>query len=452
MGSKNYFSLDLLKSAEKIYKAALAEVEPENLIKKSVLIDKEKLIVQDRSFDLGSFKNIFLVSIGKAAPFMAKSLMEIIGTRVKEGIAVCRPQVPISIEKISCLPASHPLPDEKSLKAARSILKLAEGIGENDLLFVLISGGGSAQICFPAEGISLDEKRLVTDMLLKAGANITELNTVRKHLSRIKGGRLAKAAFPGTVVSLVISDVIHNDLESIASGPVYWDSSTYYDAFQVLKKYEMWDKAPVSVQEVIKKGMEYKVEETVKKEDPVFKRVHNFIIGDNLKALRAAKNEAEKLGFKTLILTSSDQGEAKDAAKNYVSLLENLVQAKKEDSRYLCLLTGGELTVTVEGDGLGGRNQEFVLAVFAEIKNRLEGVVDWLVLSLGSDGIDGPTDAAGALVRPSTFKKARDLSLNPREYLDNNDSYNFFKQIGDLIVTGPTRTNVMDLRLFLVKK
>ncbi|MCK4828414.1 glycerate kinase, partial [bacterium] len=370
----------------------------------------------------------------------------------KEGIVVCLPQVLISLEKISCLPASHPLPDEKSLKAARSILKLAEGIGENDLLFVLISGGGSAQICFPAEGISLDEKRLVTDMLLKAGANITELNTVRKHLSRIKGGRLAKTAFPGTVVSLVISDVIHNDLESIASGPVYWDSSTYYDTFQVLKKYEMWDKVPVSVQEVIKKGMEYKVEETVKKEDPVFKRVHNFIIGDNLKALRAAKNEAEKLGFKALILTSSDQGEAKDAAKNYVSLFENLVQAKKEDSRYLCLLTGGELTVTVEGDGLGGRNQEFVLAVFAEIENRLEGVVDWLVLSLGSDGIDGPTDAAGALVRPSTFKKARDLNLNPREYLDNNDSYNFFKQIGDLIVTGPTRTNVMDLRLFLVKK
>jgi len=452
MDSRNLNSLGLSKSAEKIYKAALAEVEPENLIKKNVLIDKEKLIVQNRSFDLDSFKNIFLVSIGKAAPFMAKSLMEIIGTRVKEGIAVCLPQVLISLEKISCLPASHPLPDEKSLKAARSILKLAEGIEKNDLLFVLISGGGSAQICFPAEGISLDEKRLVTDMLLKAGANITELNTVRKHLSRIKGGRLAKAAFPGTVVSLVISDVIHNDLESIASGPVYWDSSTYHDTFQVLKKYEMWDKAPVSVQEVIKKGMEYKVEETVKKEDPVFKRVHNFIIGDNLKALRAAKNEAEKLGFKTLILTSSDQGEAKDVAKNYVSLLENLVQAKKEDSRYLCLLTGGELTVTVEGDGLGGRNQEFVLAVLAEIENRLEGVVDWLLLSLGSDGIDGPTDAAGALVRPSTFKKARDLNLNPREYLDNNDSYNFFKQIGDLIVTGPTHTNVMDLRLFLVKK
>ena len=452
MASEGAPKLDLLKSAEKIYKAALAEVEPENLIKKNVSVSNGRLTVQNRSFGLDSFHDIFLVSIGKAAPFMAKSFMEVLGDRVKEGITVCLPQIHTSLNKIACLPASHPLPDEKSLEAARRILELASRVGEKDLLFILISGGGSAQICLPAQGVSLEEKRLVTEMLLKAGANITELNTVRKHLSRIKGGRLAQAAFPGTVVSLIISDVIHNDLESIASGPAYWDSSTYDDASQVLKKYGLWDKAPVSIQGVIEKGMKKKVEETVSREDPVFKRVHNFIIGDNLEALRAARRKAEKLGFKTLIVTSADQGEARNTARNYVSLLINVVQAKKEGSRRLCLLAGGELTVTVRGKGRGGRNQEFVLAALVEIENRLKKVVDWLILSLGSDGIDGPTDAAGAWGIPATFEKVKSLRLDPRKYLDDNDSYNFFKQAGGLIITGPTRTNVMDIRLFLIEK
>jgi glycerate 2-kinase len=451
MAGKEITDSELFRKAEKIYKAALSEVDPENLIKKNVSVQDGELVIKNKSFDLGRFDNIFLVSIGKAAPFMAEGLQDVLGDRIKEGISLYLPQNKITLKNITSLPASHPLPDERSLQAAQSILSLVEKMGEKDLLFVLISGGGSAQISLPAEGVSIEEKRLITDELLKAGAEITELNTVRKHLSRIKGGRLAQEAFPATVISLVISDVRGNDLENIASGPTHWDSSTYADAFQVLKKYKLWDGAPVSIKTVIERGIQKKTQETAKHEAPVFKQVHNIIIGDNHEALRAAQGEARKLGFRSLILTSSDQGEARDAAKNYVSLFVNFLQSEKTASQPLCYLAGGELTVTVKGKGTGGRNQEFVLAALIEMKKTHHEERRWLILSIGTDGIDGPTDAAGAWITPSVLKLTEELSLDPDEYLDNNDSYNFFKKAGRLIYTGPTHTNVMDLRLFLIE-
>lgn len=440
----------LMEYAERIFKAGLEEVEPESLIRKSVSLQGEKIVIQGQSFDLARFDRIFLVSVGKAAPFMAKSLADILGKRLEAGIAVCLPQTKKKLQRIRCLYASHPLPDEKSLRAARSILELARGLGEKDLLFFLVSGGGSAQVCLPSPGVSLEEKKSLTEMLLSAGANIAELNTVRKHLSQIKGGRLARAAFPAAVVSLVVSDVVGNDLENIASGPAHWDSSTYEDAYHVLKKYGLWNEAPLSVRAVIEKGMEKRIEETVKREDPVFNRVRSFIIGDNLLALQAAKRKAGELGFQTSILTSSDQGEAKEAAKNYVSLFLDFIQSPKTSSKPVCLLAGGELTVTVRGKGRGGRNQEFTLAALDEMKNHPEVIPDWLILSLGSDGIDGPTDAAGAWAGPSTLKRAKKLSLNLRKFLADNNSYNFFRQVGGLIITGPTQTNVMDIRLFMI--
>jgi glycerate-2-kinase len=440
----------LLEYAERIFKAALEEVKPESLVRKSVSLEGEKIVIQGQSFSLARFDRIFLVSVGKAAPFMAKSLSDILGKRLEGGIAVCLPQTKKKLQRITCLPASHPLPDQKSLRAAQRILGLARGLGEKDLLFFLVSGGGSAQVCLPSSGVSLDEKRRLTEMLLSAGASIAELNTVRKHLSQIKGGRLARAAFPATVISLVISDVVGNDLENIASGPAHWDSSTYEDAYHVLKKYGLWSGAPLSVRAVIENGMEKRIEETVKREDLAFSHVHNFIIGDNLLALQAAERKAGELGFQTSILTSSDRGEAKEAAKNYVSLFLNSIQSIKASSKPVCLLAGGEITVTVRGKGRGGRNQEFVLAALDEMENHPEVIPDWLILSLGSDGIDGPTDAAGAWAGPSILKKAKELSLNLRKYLADNDSYNFFKRVGGLIITGPTQTNVMDIRLFMI--
>lgn len=439
---------DLLQSARKIYQAALKAVEPEKLMRECVSIDGQKLKVMDRSFDLTAFEKIYLIAIGKAAPYMAAGLLDVVGNRIEGGIFLYLPSTKISLKKIAAYPASHPLPDERSLKAAVSILDIAKKLNKNDLLFVLISGGGSAQICLPSGDISLGEKRIVTDKLLKAGADIKSLNTVRKHISDIKGGKLAAAAYPATVVSLVISDVIHNDLGTIASGPTYWDSSTYKDASQVLKKHHLWNSTPDSVVRVIVKGINGRLKETRQKEDEIFSRVFNFIIGDNKKALRAAKKTAINLGYKTEIITSSDRGEARETARQYASLLPNIRPHRSFVPQTTCLLSGGELTVTVKGKGKGGRNQEFILAALREMSQNKQDY-EWLILSLGTDGKDGPTDAAGAWITPVTAAKAQKLSLEYNTFLNNNDAYNFFKQAGGLIFTGPTHTNVMDIRIFL---
>jgi glycerate-2-kinase len=440
-----------LRCGEQIYLAAFAEVDPENLIKKDMSLKGEELVVQHRSFDLSQFDNVYLVAIGKAAPFMAKVLKKMLGDRIRSGIYLFLPETRVSLPGLTALPTSHPLPDEKSMRAAARIMALAKSLGERDLLFVLISGGGSAQVAFPAEGVSLSEKRNLTDRLLKAGADIGELNAVRKHLSQIKGGRLAKAAFPATVISLVISDVIHNDLKTIASGPTYWDSSTFQEAFRVLKKYGLWESLPDSVVKVIQGGILKKTEETLSREDPVFSRVFHFILGDITRALKAAKHKAEQLGFSSFILTSSDQGEAKDMARRYLALISSLRLDKEEQLFPLCLLTGGELTVTVRGKGKGGRNQEFVLAALQSLNQEVFSIRDWLILSVGTDGIDGPTDAAGAWIDPDSLDQVDKLALDISAYLQNNDAYNFFNRLGRLILTGRTHTNVMDLRMFLFR-
>ncbi len=450
MHLNNRKKIRFLAEAEMIYKAALAEVDPGHLIRSSVIRKNSQLIIQGQTFNLKSFSNVYVAGLGKAAPFMAKGLLSVVGDYLKGGIVLHLPQEKIFLEGIQSLPAPHPLPDQRSVVAARRILSLAETLSQDDLLIVLISGGGSAQASLPAAGLPLQEKKIIIDGLLKAGANIRELNIVRKHLSRIKGGCLAQAAYPASVISLIISDVIHNDLESIASGPTYWDSSTYEDAYQVLRKYNLWSSAPLSVKKIIKKGIERKLKETLKENDSIFQKVHNFIIGDNSKALGAAKEKAEQLSFQTSILTSFDQGEAKQMAKYYASFLFNLASSPNTSLKPICFLAGGELTVTVRGKGKGGRNQEFVLAFLLEASQRWSGEVDWLVMSLGTDGIDGPTEAAGAWASPSTLNQMGRLGIPAEIYLKNNDSYHFFKNVGGLIVTGPTHTNVMDIRLFMI--
>lgn len=450
MGYLNTREQKILHAAEKIYRAALAEVNPETLVKQNVSIRNKNLVICGKSFDLRAFDHIYVAAIGKAAAYMARGIEGVLGDRIKEGIFLTLPGIDISLKKFVSLPASHPLPDEKSLNAARGILRLAAKVGTNDLLIVLISGGASAQLCLPVPGVSLEEKRIVTGRLLKAGADIQELNTVRKHLSLIKGGHLARAAFPGTVASLVLSDVRHNDLATIASGPTYWDSTTYEDAFKVLQKYALWDSLSEAVRTAIEEGMEGQSPETLKGEDPVFRKVFHFILGDNRTALLAAQEQAANLGFNPILLSTVDQGEARDTARIYVALLASLFSRRRRSGMPLCLLAGGELTVTVKGRGRGGRNQEFVLASLIEAKEQKIENENWMILSLGSDGIDGPTDAAGAWIFPSSREKARRLGLRPEEFLENNDSYNFFTQMNSLILTGPTHTNVMDFRIFLM--
>jgi glycerate-2-kinase len=450
--------LDLPDATLEIFRAALREVAADRLVRKNVRRRGSRLSVKGRVFDLDSYKHIYLIAIGKAAPFMADSLAGILGNRLTKGIALCGPGRSISADRIRCLPAAHPLPDRRSVRAAREIMSLARKAGPKDLVLALISGGASAQVCLPREPVTLAEKRQVTDALLRAGADIVELNTVRKHISKIKGGRLAEAAFPAAVFNLVVSDVLGNDLESIASGPTYWDSTTFTDARRILKKYHLWTKAPASVRTVIDEGLSGRIPETLKRGDGVFKGVSTFIIGDNGAALKAAVARAKGLCFRPMILCSGDSGEARRAARAYASAAARVARAEVARRKPLCLLAGGELTVTVKGKGRGGRNTEFVLASLLELMKRppfrparaTPHGRDFVVASLGTDGRDGPTDAAGAWANAETALRAAELGLSLSEHLERNDSYGFFKKTGGLIITGPTRTNVMDLRLILI--
>jgi glycerate 2-kinase len=304
-------------------------------------------------------------------------------------------------------------------------------------------------------GLALDDKSWVARGLMLRAADITELNVVRKHLSAIKGGRLAEAAHPATVLNLVISDVAGDDMSTIASGASYWDSSTYGDVRRILEKFDLWDEAPALVRKIVEDGCAGLIPETPKKGHPAFERVSSFVMGNNATAIEAARRKAEELGFETIVAPSPDSGEARITAKAWAGRLIDLAAQFPSRARPLCVIGGGELTVKVKGSGRGGRNQEFALTILSELArsdraSALEGR-DWLVASLGTDGIDGNSDAAGAWISPETLRRARELGLNMGGFLDDNDSNTFFSRAGGLIVTGPTGTNVMDLRLMCLR-
>jgi glycerate-2-kinase len=437
--------------AEAIWRAALAAVEPGRLVRECAVRDGTVVRAGGKAYDLAAYERVFLIAFGKAAGAMASALAGVLGDRLTAGLAVV-PEGPVTkAAGVEYAAAAHPIPDERSVAAARRALDIAGRAGEKDIVFVCVSGGGSSLLCLPAEGIALEEKRLVTDALLRAGASIGELNAVRKHLSAVKGGRLARAAFPAEVVTLAVSDVVGDDPGTIASGPTCGDDSTFAAAREILSRYGLWASSPAAVRARIEGGVRGEVGETVKPGDPVLDRAHWLLAGGNMTALRAAKAEAGSRGFETVLLSSSDGGEARKTAANYAAFVAGMACSAASMPYPLCLLAGGELTVTVRGKGRGGRNTEFVLASLIELeKPGLEGL-DWLVLSMGTDGIDGPTGAAGAWAGRSTPGRARALGLDPAASLDDNDSYAFFERTGNLVVTGPTGTNVMDLRIFLLR-
>jgi glycerate-2-kinase len=338
-------------------------------------------------------------------------------------------------------PAGHPIPDEGSINGAKEMLRILSKADERDLVIVLISGGGSALMEYPMEGITLEDLREMNRLLVLSGADIREINTVRKHVSRVKGGRLAEAAYPARVVSLIISDVIGDPLDTIASGPTAPDETTFQDAWEVLRNYSLVEKMPQSVIKVIKDGMEGRIPETPKPGDPIFENVTNMIVANNLKAVQTAEGVLRSLGYNTLVLGSRVQGEARHIGKMLAGLASSIKNEGIPLSPPAALLMGGETTVTVTGDGVGGRNQELVLGAVRQIAG-LDGVV---VASIGTDGIDGSSEAAGAICDGHTLERALREGLKPEEYLKNNDSYSFFSWLGDAIITGPTLTNVMDL-------
>ncbi|MGO9613601.1 MAG: glycerate kinase [Dissulfurispiraceae bacterium] len=400
------------------------------------------------SYMSSNFKKLVLIGFGKAASLMSKAIEDHLGDLLASGIIVTKYGHSVCggrNSKIITYEAGHPLPDENGVKAAKEVVGVLKEADENTLIICLISGGGSALLVAPYGDITLADKREVTGLLLKAGADIYELNTVRKHISAVKGGRLAEAAQPAAIISLILSDVLGDRLDMIASGPTAPDKTTYNDAHNVLRKYKLEGKVPASVAEMIGKGMRGLMPETPKDNDTIFQRVRNIIIGSNKIATDAAKTAAESLGYKTTVVSTDLSGEASIAAGELARKAINVKKALAPGDK-ACIIAGGETTVTVRGNGRGGRNTELALAFGMEIK-RLPGIT---FLSAGTDGTDGPTDAAGAFVDGQTVVKAAGAGIDAGEYLKNNDSYTFFRKTGDLFITGPTGTNVMDIQIIVL--
>ena len=363
---------------------------------------------------------------------MARAVERLLGRRIAGGWINVKDGHTANLRRIHQQESGHPVPDERGVEGARRMEEIARQAGPRDLLIAVISGGASALTPTPIAPMSLSQKQELTKKLLASGATIHEINTVRKHLSSFKGGQLAKLAYPATTIALILSDVIGDDLDVIGSGPTVGDRSTIDDARAVLAKY----------------GIAQSVEfhETPKPGDPAFEKVQNIIVGSNEQAIDAAARQAKSLGYRTLVLSTRIEGETRDVAGVHAAIAKEILASSRPLRPPACLLSGGETTVTIRGTGLGGRNQEFVLAAAIA----LDGPGPVTVLSAGTDGTDGPTDAAGAIGDSSTVERARASGLDARQFLANNDSYHLFEGIEGLVKTGPTGTNVMDVRVVLV--
>ncbi|MFP4082882.1 MAG: glycerate kinase [Candidatus Aminicenantes bacterium] len=436
----------LRKEAAAIFQAGLKAVNPVHAVRRHLQLQDDKLTVNRCSYDLKTYQRIFVVGMGKASAAMAQPLEEILGHRLNAGTVNVKYGHTVPLNVIQIHEAGHPVPDQQGLRGAQQMVQLLQQAGEKDLVFCLISGGGSALLPLPSAGLTLEDIQNTTKILLECGATIHEINAIRKHVSQIKGGRLARLTYPAALVSLILSDVIGNNLDTIASGPTVPDHSTFTDCLHILKKYDILGKIPPSVYQLLKKGAQGKIEETPKPDDSAFTRAQNVIIGSSILAVEAAKKKSDELGYHSLIISTFIQGESREIAKMHTAMAKEIISSRNPVPRPACIISGGETTVTLRGTGLGGRNQEFVLAAAMEIDG-WEGVV---ILSGGTDGTDGPTDAAGAVADGSTIVRAKELGLDAEQHLRSNDSYHFFQPLDDLIMTGPTFTNVMDLRLVMV--
>jgi glycerate 2-kinase len=431
----------LRSDALRIFSSALKASDPKEAVLRHVRVSDGVLFAGKRRYRLDEFRNIYLTGAGKASARMAVAVERLLGKRITGGLLNVKHGHVAKLRRIRLNECGHPVPDEAGVHGAQEIGNIAAKAGEDDLLICLISGGGSALMPFPAQPVTLAEKQDTTQLLLRSGANIHEINTVRKHISSIKGGQLAALAWPAQVLSLILSDVIGDDLDVIGSGPTAPDSSTFLDALAVLEKFGLTNLVPPPVSERIRAGVAGEIPETPKS----LERVQNLIVGSNQLALDAAAGAARGLGYRPLILSSFIEGETRDVAKVHAAIAKEVLSSGRPVKRPACVISGGETTVTIKGNGLGGRNQEFALAAAMDIA-AISGV---LMLSGGTDGSDGPTNAAGALCDGTTIARAEKLGLNAADFLARNDSYHFFEPLGDLIRTGPTGTNVMDVRLAL---
>jgi len=436
------------KQALDIFNASLKAVDPVLAVRRYLRKEDNLLRIHDAHFNLSSFNRVYLIGFGKAAAAMAKGVEEVLGEELNGGIiSVKYGHLDKLSSKIKINEAGHPVPDDAGMKGAKEMVEFLNHRDEKDLVICVISGGGSAILSLPCEGITLAEKQETTKLLLACGADIKEINAIRKHISQVKGGQLARITQPATLVTLILSDVIGDPLDSIASGPAAPDQTTFEDCWTILTKYELLGKIPPAVEQHLKSGVDKFISDTPKVGDPAFSKTYNNIVGSNWEAVVAARDYAQKLGFNTLILSTFVEGETKDVARVHAAIAKEVNKTGNPINIPACIISGGETTVTIRGDGLGGRNQEFVLAAAMDI----QGMEKVVVLSAGTDGTDGPTDAAGAIADGETIQRATQLNLDTFNYLQNNDSYHYFEQLNDLVKTGPTNTNVMDIRIVLIK-
>jgi glycerate 2-kinase len=452
---------DLRAVASELRRAALAAVEPAAAVNRHVHRDGDILVVAGRCYDLTDYERVFVVAGGKAAVPMAAAIVGMLGDRLTAGVVVTKyGHVPegqlqeiglrFSASNLKTIEAGHPVPDENSVRGAQAVADLARRAAERDLVMCLVSGGGSALLTLPVPGLTLAGLQALTDLLLRSGATIDEINTVRKHCSQIKGGNLASLAAPATVVTLALSDVVGDPLDVIASGPTVPDPTTVTQARAVLERYGLggsWPSSGRRRSRLVQSGQDrVLLRETPKPADPVFERVQHVVVGSNRQAAAAAVEEARRLGFNALLLSTYIEGEAREVARVAAALAKGMRAHGDPLPPPACLVWGGETTVTVRGDGKGGRNQELALAAALA----LDGWPDVLLMALATDGTDGPTGAAGAVATGETVACARARGLDPQAALEANDSYSLFDALDDLIRIGPTGTNVNDLLFILV--
>jgi glycerate 2-kinase len=457
MPQQNYYN-DL----EKIFWAGVERVDPYKLITNHVFLEQSMLRIAtddfQRSIDLDDFEKIYVIGAGKATAKMARAIEDILGSRITTGIISVKYGHTDHLKNIEMIEAGHPIPDENGIYAARKIADLARSADAKTLIITLISGGGSALTPCPysyeagdeRRVLSLKEKQETTQILLECGATINEVNCIRKHLSNIKGGRLAQMIFPAVSLNFILSDVVGDRLDTIASGLTTHDRSTFEELQAIVEKYGLAEKLPGNVQNIIALGSAGRLPETPKSGDAVFEKVNNILIGSNILCLKAAQKKALALGYDSVILSSQITGEAKEVARVLCGIARDVKKYGLLAGTPACIITGGETTVTLRGTGQGGRNQEVALAFLAEIEiypQETEGV---FFLCASTDGNDGPTDAAGAFASNEVLNRSQKARLSINDHLKNNDSYPFFDQIGGLLKTGPTNTNVCDMQIMII--
>ncbi len=433
--------------ARRILQAALDAVEPGAAVRRALRREGDTLRAGGRAWDLRAIRRVYLVAVGKAAIPMAQAAAALLGERLYAGVVITRrgQALPDALpEPLRLFEASHPVPSADGVRATRRVRALLSGTQPEDLVLALISGGGSALMTAPAPGITLDDLQALTRALLASGADIRAINTLRKHLDEVKGGGLARWAAPAPVLTLALSDVVGSPLDVIASGPTVPDESTFADAWDIARRYGL--SLPAAVRRRLERGLRGEIPETPKAGDPLFAGAHTLVVADNPLAARAAREQAAREGFRTLLLTTSLQGEARQAGRFLAAIVREARSSGNPLSPPACLIAGGETTVTLRGAGLGGRNQEAALGAARD----LHGLSNVLLATLATDGSDGPTDAAGAVVSGETLQRAAALGLDPDDFLRRNDAYRFFEALDDLLKTGPTQTNVNDLAFLFV--